>query len=91
MATNEAKPDWKEVDTDGLNKLAPEYKALVAARKAHQEKKAEFEAGFIAAARLAKKINANETLLFSYNFGKLSVAVVPNEPKKNPKKSVSFF
>lgn len=56
-----------------------------AAFKAMGEAKTAFENTLIAEARKGGMLQASETLKFGYNYGKLSVAVVPlaagNEPK----------
>lgn len=76
MASNVS---WINVDVTTLTgETATEYKAMQAA-------KAAFEQSMIADARNGGMLQPSDTLRFGYQYGKLSVAVVPlaagNEPK----------
>lgn len=64
---------WMEVDVSAI-KGNKAYDAYKVAQKEAQAKREAFETAFIEAARSKKAIADNETLRFSYRFGKLSVA-----------------
>lgn len=64
---------WMDVDPSSIegNKAYDAYKAAQKKARALQEA---FEVAFIEAAREKKAIADNETLRFSYRFGKMAVA-----------------
>jgi streptomycin 6-kinase len=64
---------WMDVDPAAV-KGNKAYDAYKAAQKTARELQHVFEVAFIKAAREKKAIADNETLRFSYRFGKLSVA-----------------
>ena len=66
--------------------------ALRKAQKAASEAKATFEAAFIKASQEAKIVKPEESLMFSYRFGKLSVAKATEaaKPKAAAKPKFSF-
>lgn len=74
MAKKE-KPDliWMDVDESAI-KGNKDYDAYKTAQKAAAVKREAFETAFIKAAREKKAIDDNQTLRFSYRFGKLAVA-----------------
>jgi hypothetical protein len=72
---------WMDVDLAAV-KGNKAYDALKAAQKDLQAKRELFENAFIETARQKKAIDDNQTLRFSYRFGKLSVAKdAKDEPK----------
>lgn len=75
MAKEKKQLPWQDVDPSAVkgNKAYDAYKAAI---KEANEKRALFETAFIEAARKSKEnpLADNETLRFSYKFGKLSVA-----------------
>jgi hypothetical protein len=73
MAKEKKELTWMDVDASAIkdNKAYDAYKA--AAKKA-AELRTTFEEAFIKAARDKKAIADNETLRFSYRFGKMAVA-----------------
>src|ERR1700733_2899591 len=89
MATSTDNLSWRNVDT---NELAPGpldryevYKALQ--RQAAQAREA-FEAEFSTSMGLTP--TSPQRLVFGYKFGKLSIAVAPNDkPKAVPKRTTS--
>jgi len=85
----DAKPDWTELDPTTLNgALRLKYEKLLEARKAAAIAKAAFEDAMNEAAAPGQGLR----LVFGYNFGKLSIAVVPaDRPKaRTTKAAVSF-
>jgi flagellar basal body rod protein FlgF len=84
----EVKHNWRECDPATLSpelaKAYAEYKAIYAKAKAARQ-------AFEQAAVKAAELDNGLTLLFSYNFGKLNIAVAKAEPKKTASaKAVSF-
>lgn len=74
---------WMDVDTTTVKgEAAKAYDAYKAAQKAASEKRTAFEAAFVAEARKKKSVPDGKTLRFSYNFGKLAVAVDDDTPAK---------
>ena len=77
--SHEVKAAWKVVDVDtlpaNLRSAYQDYKTAYAYMKEARET---FEKSMQAAATLP----THERLVFGYNFGKLSVAIVPAEPAK---------
>jgi len=93
MAKNEANVAWTEVDTGSFDKpLKAAYGELKAAQQVAKEKKATFEAAFVTAAQKAEAIDDDQTLMFSYRFGKLSVApkAIEEKPKATAKPKFRF-
>lgn len=80
--------DWHEINPatmkPAVQKAYVAYKAHYAAGKAL---KAAFEKAAIDAMELA---GTGTTLAFGYNFGKLSMAVVPERDKAVSKKAIDF-
>lgn len=64
---------WMDVDPTAI-KGNKAYDAYKAAQKTAAELREAFETAFIKAAREKKAIADNETLRFSYRFGKMAVA-----------------
>ena len=80
---------WLEVEPSVVKGNKP-YEALKAAQKELQAKRDAFETAFIEAARKSKEnpLADNQTLRFSYRFGKLSVA---KDAKDAPKAAGGTF
>ena len=87
MAKIEKNLIWQDVDAAAI-KDNKAYDAYKTAQKAAAVKREAFETAFIAQAREKKAITENETLLFSYRFGKLSVA---KDVKSAPKAAGGTF
>jgi hypothetical protein len=89
-ANKVAKGDWTEVDTTTLPaQLSKPYSEYLAARKLAADKREAFEAVFKTA--LKGRVQAGSKAVFGYNFGKLSMAIVPDDDKpKASAKAVSF-
>ena len=67
--------NWFSVDETTLKgEVVKKLVALRKAQKASAEAKADFEAEFIKATRVAEMIKPDESLAFGYRFGKLAVA-----------------
>lgn len=83
----DAKPDWTQLDPDTLSAdLRKAYDDYKAANKAAQTMRNVFE---------AKMTNAidpldTEKVIFGYNFGKLSLAIVPADKPRKPSAAVSL-
>ena len=83
----DAKPDWTQLDPDTLSpdlrKAYDDYKA--AAKAAHTMRQV-FEA------MMTNAIDPldNEKVIFGYNFGKLSLAIVPADKPKRRTAAVSL-
>lgn len=81
MAKEKKQLSWMEVDLSAV-KGNKKYDAYKAKQKEASEARAAFEEDFINQARSKKAIDDTQTLRFSYNFGKLSVAKdVKDAPK----------
>ena len=81
MAKEKKQLTWMDVDPAAI-KGNKAYDAYKAAQKEAQAKREAFEVAFIEQARKAKAIDDTQTLRFSYNWGKLSVAKdVKDAPK----------
>lgn len=88
MAKKEKKDlTWMDVDPAAI-KGNKAYDAYKAAQKEASEKRTAFESDFIEQARKKKAIDDNQTLRFSYNFGKLAVA---KDAKDAPKTTGGTF
>ena len=84
--------NWVEVDVSSMSKtLKSAYGELKSAQGLAKEKKNVLETTFISEARSAGKVASDETLKFSYRFGKLSVAVDEIETEKAPKVAKNAF
>ena len=84
----EIKHSWQEVDPATLQ---PEVAKAYVAYKAEYAKAKAMREAFEGAARKAAELPATHTLLFSYNFGKLNIAVAKAETKKTASaKAVAF-
>jgi hypothetical protein len=84
----EVKHNWKECDPATLS---PELAQAYGAYKAQYAKAKAMREAFESAARDAAELPNGLTLLFSYNFGKLNIAVAKAEPKRTASaKAVSF-
>jgi hypothetical protein len=84
-----SKPEWQEIDPSTLvGALRAKYEALVSARRAAAVAKAAFEDAMNQTANPGPGLR----LVFGYNFGKLSVAVVEAEraKPKASKAAISF-
>ena len=83
---------WLELD---LSDFPKEIRAAFEEGDKHTKLAREFkrkgEAGAIEMARKAKVIDASETLVFSYNFGKKSIAVVNSDNVAKPKAASKMF
>jgi hypothetical protein len=77
--------DWREVDTTALpTGLAALYSDYKAAQRLATDARTAFEAAFSEMAN----VPASQRLGFGYRFGKLSVAVLPNDrPTAKPRKA----
>ena len=77
MATQHTdKADWKVIDPAELPEaIATAYNGYKAAYKYAKEMREDFENAMIKAANLP----SHRRLVFGYNFGKLSIAVVAND------------
>ena len=73
MAKEKKQLSWMDVDPAAI-KGNKAYDAYKAASKTANELREAFETAFIKAAREKKAIADNETLRFSYRFGKMAVA-----------------
>lgn len=73
MAKEKKQLAWQDVDPASI-KGNKAYDAYKAASKTANELRDAFETAFIKAAREKKAIADNETLRFSYRFGKMAVA-----------------
>ncbi len=73
MAKEKKQLAWMDVDPAAI-KGNKAYDAYKASAKATQEFREAFETAFIKQAREKKAIADNETLRFSYRFGKMAVA-----------------
>jgi hypothetical protein len=86
--------NWFNVDETSLKgEVLKNLGTLRKAQKAAADAKAEFEASFIKATRVAEMIKPDESLAFGYRFGKLAVAKVSaadNKPKASSKPKFSF-
>lgn len=84
---SDTKPNWLSLDPTTLPEIIQEdyrlYKAQYALAKQARET-------FEAALRKAVSALAGQRLAVNYNFGKLSVAFVPDEARAAPKGTVSF-
>lgn len=87
MAKEKKILSWMDVDPAAV-KGNKAYDAYKAAAKTAQELRTVFEEAFIKQAREKKAIADNETLIFSYRFGKLSVA---KDAKSADKVAVGSF
>lgn len=87
MAKVEKNLVWMDVDLTAV-KGNKAYEALKAAQKEAAAKREAFETDFIDQARKKKAIDDNQTLRFSYRFGKLSVA---KDAKDAPKAAGGTF
>ena len=89
MAKIEAKADWHNVDIDSLPKAIRDeydtYKQSYAAMKAAREA---FETAMCTA--LASATPTGKRIVFGYNFGKLSLAIVDAESPKASAKAISL-
>lgn len=89
---NEAKLAWLEVDAASLPKpLKASYGELKSAQSLAKEKKAAFEKVMISEARERGHITPDQTLMFSYRFGKLSMAISEKAEEATPKPSKNAF
>lgn len=89
MAKKEDGPklDWQDVAEDTIKGAAKKaLDDLREARKVVKEKQAKFEEAFLAEARKGKKLPDGKTLRFSYNFGRIGVAVTDDTGPKGDKK-----
>ena len=86
-STHDVPADWREVDPDSLpDNLAEAY----AAYKSQQRLAAEARDKFETAMSAAVPIPHGQRLVFGYRFGKLSIAVVPDDkPKPKPTQSAA--
>lgn len=85
--------NWFVVDTESMSTdLKKKWQALKKAQETVKAAKDDFESGFVAAAKKAERIDDNVSLMFSYRFGKLSVAKATEaaKPKAPPKPKFSF-
>ncbi len=87
MAKTDTKLDWNEIDPATLQpevaKAHAAYKAIYAKAKEARE---QFETLCTKAAELPK----THRLVFSYNFGRLSIAIDLADVKRTSSKAVSF-
>jgi hypothetical protein len=83
---------WLELD---LSDFSKEIRAAFDEGSKHAKLASEFyrkgEAGVLEAARKVKAIEADETIVFSYRFGKRSIAVVKAETVSKPKAAAKTF
>lgn len=85
MATAKTDADWLTIDANSLPPIIKDkYDAYKQAYHAMKAARQDFEATMTEAASLAK----GKRMIFGYNFGKLSIAVVaddrkPAKPKNN--------
>jgi hypothetical protein len=87
MAKTDTKLDWNEVDPATLQpKVAEAFGTYKEAYVTAKEFRKEFEALCTKAAELPK----THRLVFSYNFGRLSIAIDLAETKRTSSKAVSF-
>lgn len=86
-----AKPTWIEIDAEGLDREGAKlYRELKAAQKAAREAKEAFEEYVREGADVPK----GKKLVFAYNFGKLSCAIVDDDGKakaSKPKQSLAEY
>ncbi len=87
MAKIKKELSWMDVDVSAI-KGNKAYDALKASQKETATKREAFEADFIDQARKKKALDDNQTLRFSYRFGKLSVA---KDDKDAPKAAGGTF
>ena len=89
-----AKPEkkqlaWTDVDETTLKgTVLSSLTAVREARKVVKEKTAAFEAAFLAEARKKDKVPKGKTLRFSYNFGRIGVAI--DDETETAKKGEAF-
>lgn len=80
MAKERTQAEWREIDpatlTGDIAKAYNQYKEAYRIAKGNKDR---FEAAMSAQAGLERN---GLKLIFSYNFGKLSIAVVPNDKPK---------
>jgi predicted transcriptional regulator len=92
MANEANKLSWLEVDASSLPKpLKASYGELKSAQSLAKEKKQAFEAAMISEAAERGHITADQTLMFSYRFGKLSMAIGEKKQETAPKASKNAF
>lgn len=86
------KLSWLELDLSDLSKdIRAAFDEGDKHAKLAREFKRKAEEGVIEAARKAKVIGADETIVFSYNFGKKSIAVVKADKAAKPKAQAKMF
>lgn len=82
---------WAAVDKVPAS-IKPAYDQMLKDRKAATASRDAFEAAFLKAAKADKTIGTDKSLLFSYRFGRLSVAEVDaSEAKVKPAKRTFSF
>jgi hypothetical protein len=78
-ANHETKADWQTIAVDSLDQDHQDnWASMKAAYSLYKQAKEEFEAGMRKASGLE---GTGNRLVFGYNFGKLSLAVVPDDGK----------
>ncbi len=92
MAKHNGDAVWMEIDPSTLNATTLKaYTAYVAARKEANEARKSFETAIASDA----KMQDGKRMVFGYNFGKLSIAIVDGEAKANkptkPKLSLADY
>jgi hypothetical protein len=79
MASYEVKADWRAVDVDTLtDDLAAAHELYREANRQAQQAREAFETAF----RAAVPCPRGQRLAFGYRFGKLSIAVIPDDKPK---------
>lgn len=79
--------DWRNVDTDTLtDELQAHYELYREANRQAQSAREAFERAFMTAVPCPR----GQRLAFGYRFGKLSIAVIPDDRKASPTTKGAF-
>lgn len=93
MAKAKTDANWQELDVASLDdQAAANYAGYKAAYRLMKEARLAFEVGLEAQAKRESVIPTGFRMVFGYNFGKLSVAIVADDrkPEKAPKRVLTL-